>query len=320
MIKQISIPRGQELAVLCKNLIADRDDSALLKRLRGLTGNDNVRLARTGDEWFRVGGIVDIEGKRVSHDLIEWVERTYLECGQNLQVMIDHILEHRLIATRIVGRTLYYVEPIDTGAADFVLIEIEKMQEQSYRMLVSEDNLPEDVEDIVDPFTPEYLEPYNLGPASYQYRRKTDVAIFMQTLAEHHVEIHPVQRFIDDWNKSSASKNEFTQDWLIRPHQHVGRYGEQVINAELINLRTEPLTQMDDLVGKSGITLSTILKRFDRKAGYSFAWYFYMIKGLLVSPHSAEAVYNDITGDFAYLPESDETVLKAWMADPYYIN
>ena len=44
-----------------------------------------------------------------------------------------------------------------------------------------------------------------------------------------------------------------------------------------------------------------------------------MLKGKLVSPHSAEAVFRDISGDFAYLPERDEAVLRDWIATPYNV-
>jgi hypothetical protein len=44
-----------------------------------------------------------------------------------------------------------------------------------------------------------------------------------------------------------------------------------------------------------------------------------MVKSKLVSPYSAKTVYKDITGDFAYLPQRDEAVLRDWIANPYYL-
>jgi hypothetical protein len=44
-----------------------------------------------------------------------------------------------------------------------------------------------------------------------------------------------------------------------------------------------------------------------------------MLKGKLVSTYSAESVYKDISGDFAYLPERDEAVLRDWIAGPYNV-
>jgi hypothetical protein len=43
-----------------------------------------------------------------------------------------------------------------------------------------------------------------------------------------------------------------------------------------------------------------------------------MLKGL-VSPHVGVSVSRDLSGDYAYLPDRDATVLKRWMADPYLL-
>ncbi len=319
MTEQIFALHGEQISKLCKNLLPGKDDSSLLAKLRALVPDAPVRLARTGGEWYRIGGVVDTDGNRISKDLIEWVERTYLECGQNFQVLIDHALDKRLIATRHIGRTLYFVVETGDRAEDFVVLEIDKIQEVSDRLLINEDRLPEDQEEIIDPLDPAGIESYDIGPSRYQYRRKTDIRLFMDSLNQHSSERHPVQRFMDDWNRSSAGKSVFCNDWIIRPYQHTGRYGEQVINAEVVNVQSKSLPHLEDLVGKHGKTLQTLLTRFDRHAGYPFAWYFYMVKGKLVSPHSGEAVYRDISGDFAYLPERDEAVLRDWIAAPYNV-
>lgn len=319
MIDQTIVLSGEQIAKLCKNLLPGKDNLSLLTKLQALLPDSMVRLARVGSEWYRIGGVVDGDGKRVSKDLIEWVDRTFLECGQNFQVLIEYAQEQRLIATRHIGRTLYFVIEMGREAEDFVLLEIDKIQEVSDRLLINEDCPPEDQEDIIDPLRPAAIGSYDIGPARYHYRRKTDIRLFMETLNRHHSERHPVQRFMDDWNRSSAGKSVFCHDWIIRPYRHTGRYGEQVINAEVVNVQAQSLPHLEDLVGKHGKTLNTLLTRFDRHAGYSFAWYFYMVKGKLVSPHNGEAVYRDISGDFAYLPERDEAVLKDWIASPYNV-
>ncbi len=310
---------GQQLSELCKNLIPGQDDSLLLTKIQAMLPDRPLRLARTGDEWYRIGGVVDGEGRRISNDLIEWVDRTFLECGQNFQTLIDFAREQNLIATRQIGRTLYFVIETGAKAEDFILLEIDKTQEVSDRLLINEDCLPESQEDIIDPLTPANIESFNFGHSRYQYRRKTDIKLFMETLNRHHSEEHPVQRFMDDWNRSSAAKHIFCKDWLVRPYQHTGRYGEQIINAEIINIQSQRLPHLEDLVGKHGNSLNLLLSRFDRHAGYLFAWFFYMLKGKLVSPHNGEAVFRDISGDFAYLPERDEAVLRDWIASPYNV-
>ncbi|MDO9139712.1 MAG: hypothetical protein Q7U38_05230, partial [Methylobacter sp.] len=60
---------GQQLAKICKHTLPDSDDGLLLATLQALNPAYPVRLAKTGDEWYRLGGIVDREGKRIANDL-----------------------------------------------------------------------------------------------------------------------------------------------------------------------------------------------------------------------------------------------------------
>jgi hypothetical protein len=311
---------GQDITDCCKKIIPGQNDDLLLGKLQRLAPDFPIRLAMTGEEWYRLGGVVDLHGKRIANDLTEWVERSYLECGQNLQTLIDYTIEQQLMATRQTGKTLYFVVPTGQRAEDFTLIEIDKTLEMSDRMLVDETHPPEDLEEFIDPLQPFCIESVCFGHSRYTYRRKTDVKLFMEVINERHPNRHPTQRFIDDWNRSSAGqKARMSDDWLIRPYRHTGRFGEQIVNAEIVNLHKNHLPHLEDFAGKKGQALSSVLGRFDRQAGYPFAWFFYMLKGKLVSTHSAESVYRDISGDFAYLPEKDEAVLRDWIAKPYNV-
>lgn len=311
---------GQQIAKICKQSSPSKDDDALLSTLQSLNPDYPIRLAKTGEEWYRLGGIVDRAGNRIAHDLIEWTERTYIECGKNLQTLIDHAREQQLIATRQTGVTLHFVVQTGSNAEQFIQIDIDKIHEMSDRLLVGEHNPPEDLEEFIDPLYPECIEPSCIGNARYAYRRKTDVAVFMDEINKHHIEEHPVQRFMDDWNRSSAlHKAALSDDWIVRPYRHTGRFGEQIINVELVNTQQKNMPQLDDIHGKKGVPLHNLLTRFDRQAGYPFAWFFYMLKGKLVSSHSGVAVFKDVSGDFSYLPDRDVAVLKDWINMPYRV-
>ncbi|CAA9890088.1 conserved hypothetical protein [Candidatus Methylobacter favarea] len=311
---------GQQLAKICKRTLPGRNDDTLLSRLQSLNPDYPVRVAKTGEEWYRLGGIVDMAGNRIANDLIEWTERTYIECGKNLQTLIDHAREQKLIATRQTGNTLHFVIQTGCKAEQFIQIDIDKTREMSDRLLVGEHNPPEDLEEFIDPLIPESMETFCIGAARYSYRRKTDVAIFMDEINKYHLEEHPVQRFIDDWNRSSAlQKAVLSDDWIVRPFRHTGRFGEQQINIEIINTQQKNMPQMGNLNGKKGVSLHNLLSRFDRQAGYPFAWFFYMVKGKLVTSHSGVAVFKDVSGDFSYLPERDIAVLKDWVNSPYSV-
>ena len=311
---------GQDITECCKKIIPGQNDDLLLNKLQALIPDYPVRLAFVGDEWYRLGGVVDMDGKRIANDLVEWAERSYLECGQNLQTLIDYTVEQKLLATKQTGKTLYFVVQTGDFAEDFTIIEIDKTTEVSDRMLVDENNPPADLEEFIDPLQPYCIESFSFGHSRYTYRRKTDVKLFMEVINERHPGHHPVQRFMDDWNRSSAGqKARMSDDWIIRPYRHTGRFGEQIVNAEIVNIHKNNLPHLEDFAGKKGSTLSNILGRFDRQAGYPFAWFFYMLKGKLVTTHSAESVYRDISGDFAYLPERDAAVIRDWIASPYNV-
>lgn len=310
---------GQALAKICKQTLPDAGEQLLLSKLRQLNPDYPLHLAQVGVEWYRIGGIVDVSGKRIANDLIEWTERTFKECGQNLHTFIEYALEQNLIATRITGNTLYWVIQIGRNAEDFVQIEIDKTQEISDRFLVDEQNPPEDLEEFIDPLAPKPIQPFAIGTARYQYRRKTDVAVFMEEMSKHPFTEHPAQRFIDDFNRSSAGQSAvFCHDWIIRPFRHTGRFGEQIVNVEIISTQTKNIPYLETLVAK-GNTLHTHLNRFDRQAGYPFAWFFYMLKGQWVPTQQGVAVFKDISGDFSYLPERDVAVLKDWINTPYSV-
>jgi hypothetical protein len=311
---------GQQITECCKKIIPGQNDDLLLQKLQQLIPEFPIKLAYTGEEWYKLGGVVDMHGKRIAGDLIEWVERTYIECGQNLQTLIEYTLEQKLIASKQTGKTMYFVVQTGNNAEDFTLIEIDKTHEVTDRMLVDENHPPEDLEEFIDPLQPFCIESTGLGHSRYTYRRKTDVKLFMEVINEHHPVEHPVQRFMDDWNRSSAGqKYRMSEDWIIRPYRHTGRFGEQIVNVEILNTQKNNLPHMEDFAGKKGVSLSNLLTRFDRHAGYPFAWFFYMVKGKLVSTHGVEAVYRDIANDYAYLPERDEAIVRDWIAQPYNV-
>ena len=310
---------GQLLNRLCKETLAGADDGVLLERLQKTYPEYPLQIARHGHEWYRLGGIVKSDGTRIAADLTEWAERTYVECGQDLNTLLDHCTEENLLATQHSGVTLYLVAQTGPLAEDFVQIEVDRTQEMAIRYLIDEGNPPDDLEDLIDPLAPVKVKPFAVGAPRYTYRRKTEVGLFMRELGRHRADRHPSRRFMDDWNASSAGLDRaFCNHWSLRLYQHMGRHGERIMNVEIVNNRATELPRLESPEGKKGKALATLINRFDSQAGYPFAWYFYMLKGL-VPPHVAEAVHRDVAKDYAYLPDRDTAVLKRWAAAPYHL-
>lgn len=311
---------GHKLVKICKNTLPTPSDDLLISKLQQLIPDNPIHLSRVGHEWYKLGGVVDSHGSRIASNLIEWSERTYIECGQNLQTLIEHTQEQNLIATRQTGRTLYFVIATGDKAEDFIQIEIDKTHEIADRWLVSPKQPPEDLEEFIDPLEPDCLESFCIGTPRYTYRRKTNVAIFMDEINKRHATEQPVQRFMDDWNRSTAKeKAVFCHDWLIRPYQNTGRFGEQIIHVDIVASERKALLPLDDIGGKKGNSLHNLLTRFDRQAGYSFAWFFHMVAKNLVSAEVGKAVYRDYKDHFNYLAQADVAILKDWISTPYNV-
>jgi len=310
---------GQALSKICKETLAGAGDETLVERIQKAYPDYPVKLARRGHDWYRLGGVVKPDGSRIAADLNEWAERTYIECGHNFNTLLDYCEEGSFLATRHKGVSLYLVAQTGPRAEDFVQIEVDRTQEVADRYLIDTDQPPDDLEELIDPLTPVKVDPFAVGASRYTYRRKTEVAVFMGELARHRADRHPAQRFMDDWNASSAAaKKVFCQDWSVRLNQHKGKHGEQVMNVEVVSNRSHDIPWLDSPEGKRGKALAAVISRFDSQAGYPFAWYFFMVKGL-VSPHVGVSVHRDLSKDYAYLPDKDAALLARWMAEPYLL-
>ncbi len=310
---------GHTLGRICKETPANSGDDALVERIQKTYPNYPLHLARVGHEWYRLGGVIKPDGSRIANDLNEWAERTFIECGQNFNTLLDYCEEEGFLGTRHKGSTLYLVARTGSRAEDFVQIEVDKTQEVADRYLIDPDQPPDDLEELIDPLNPLNVEPYAFGPPRYTYRRKTEVALFMTELAKHQVDRHPAQRFMDDWNASSAGQQGvFCRHWSMRLNQHKGKHGEQIMNVDVVRNQKRDVPRLESPEAKKGKALAALINRFDSQAGYSFAWFFYMVKGQ-VSPYVGESVHRDLMKDYAYLPDRDTTVLRRWIAKPYLL-
>lgn len=311
---------GHEIARICRSTAASDDDALLLAAFKQRYPALDFHLTRGSEEWYRIGGVVDTVGNRLAKDISEWADRAFIECGQNFKTLLRHCREHGLVATRHQGITLYIAVSLGEQAEDFLQIEIDRLQEVRDRLLVGAECRPQDLEELIDPIDPIDVDQEPLGPIAYVYRRKTEVAVFMEELARHQAVKHPVQRFMDDWNRSNAGRQQsFCHEWNLKLHQARGRFGEKKMDVAVMPVRSTPLPRMESNAGRKGTALQGVLGHFDKQAGFPFAWFFYMVAKQYVPPLLGDAVYKDLDSDFAYLPHRDATVLREWVADPYFV-
>ena len=79
--------------------------------------------------WYRLGGIVDANGHRVTDSLESWVEDALDERDGDIGRLIDDFTGQELFATRLVGQTHYLVAPSGERSDDFLQLENEDVKE-----------------------------------------------------------------------------------------------------------------------------------------------------------------------------------------------
>jgi hypothetical protein len=107
-------------------------------------------LSRGG--WYRLGGVVDAN-QRPSSDI--WRPGPSSELAahdDDMAALCDDYADRGLRATRLTGRTHYFVAATGAGATDFVQIEIEELQEVvCHPLFAAETGLPSGIEELIDP-------------------------------------------------------------------------------------------------------------------------------------------------------------------------
>lgn len=304
---------------LCVRLSASIGSAGLARELSGLVPDLAFRDVLTRGGWYRLGGVIDPGGRHLTDDLAAWAENLLAQHGEDLQALCDAYADSGLRATRLVGRTHYLVAPTGPGAADFIQIEIEELQEVISHTLFNGGE-PGSLEEMYEP-------PSDGGdtgrgqPVSlpfYSLRRITHVAAFLQRMIEQKPEKQNVHRFCEAWQASSAgSATQFSNHWVLAVREYLDRYRQAILQATPVAALNGLPPKFVSTYGAKGLALNEALQRFDRQAGYPMAWFFHMLTTKTVPHAVAYAVLDDVHGGFSYLPERDVNVLKDWMRRPY---
>ena len=299
----------------CAKTAVSAGPGALVKALGNVLPDWKFRHALARGGWYRLGGVINAQGERISDNLEKWVEDALDERDGDLQQLFDDYAEQTLYATRLVGQTHYLTSPAGEGDAEFLLLEIEDLQEtRAHQLFVDE---PGNVEDIIDPRSSgENLQA--LGLPVYRFRRLQHMGAFLDRMLAQKPEPAPIHRMLEDWSKSSAGHaSSYSNHWIIATSEHLDRYHQPVFRAQPIaTLAGEP-PEFEAENGSSGLKLNEALTHFDRAAGYPMAWYFHMLTTKAVPHWVAQTVVEDALGGLAYLPQRDVDVVRHWLHRPY---
>ncbi len=312
---------SHRVAELCVRIPATVGPAVLARQLAVLAPDLAFREVLSRGGWYRLGGVVDAEGAHVADDLEAWAERELGAHGDDMAALCDDYIDRGLRATRLTGRTHYFVAAIGSGATDFVQLEIEELQEMICHPLFTDDSLPSGVEELVDPRRSHATcgagaQP--LGAPFLAMRRLMPVATFLARMRQQKPEAQPIHRFVAAWEASSAgTATQFSNHWVIAVREHLDRYRQAILHATPVAALNGTPPKFAAAFGMRGLPLRDAMLRYDKAIGYPMAWFFHMLT-TKSAPHTlANAVIDDVQAGFHYLPDRDVQVVKEWLYQPY---
>jgi hypothetical protein len=301
----------------CAKVPVSSGPGALVKALGAALPDWKFRHAMSRGGWYRLGGVLDSNGQRVSDNLESWVEHALDERDGDFAQLTDDFIDQKLYATRLVGQTHYLVASADDSTDGFLQLEIEDLQEMRVHQLFAND--PSTLEELVDP-RGGADQPVPVGLPFYKFCRIQHIGAFLKRMLAQKPEPAAIHRMIEDWSKSSASSTSaYFNHWVIATREHLDRYHQPVFRAQPIATLAGEAPEFDASTGTSGLKLNEALSHFDRETGYPMAWYFHMLTTKAVPHWVAQTVVEDSLAGFAYLPQRDVDVVRGWLHRPYSV-
>ena len=275
-------------------------------------------LVRGG--WYRLGGVVDAGGRHVAADIEKWAEAELAAHHDDMAALCEHYAQRGYKATRYSGRSHYLVAASGPGAADFVQIEIEELQEILGHPLFARNPHnppPSGIDELIDPrLPPTGMAP--IGAPRLALRRITLIAEFLERMRDQKPEAQPIHRFIEDWSASSAgSAGEFCQHWVLALREHLDSYRQAILHATPVATQGDTAPRFAAAFGMQGLASRDALAGYDKAVGYPMAWFFHMLTTRNAPSALASAVIDDLQAGFHYLPDRDAAVVKKWLYRPY---
>jgi hypothetical protein len=309
---------AKRIAELCVRVPVAAGTTGLARELTALAPQLAFREVLSRGGWYRLGGVVDTAGNHVSGDLERWAETELRKHNDDLAAFVDAYAGSGVKATRLTGKTHYWIAPTGATAADFIQLEIEELQEVVCQPLFADDDVPSSLEELIDPRQGRGSSPVALGIPFYALRRLTDLSEFLGRMRAQKPDPQPVHRFLEAWEASSAgSATQFSNHWIVAITENLDRYRQPILQATPVAAVNGASPHFDGAYGARGLALRDALQRFDRQAGHAMAWFFHMLTTKAVPHAVAAAVVEDMQSGFGYLPERDVQVVKSWLYRPY---
>lgn len=298
---------AQACAALPEGATLEDLTAAIRAALPGL----EVRHVLSRGGWHRLGGVVNIDGERITRHIGEWAEA---ESGGDVDNLLAKLRGQVYFATRLNGQAHYLVARTGPAAADYLQIEVEALEEVLDRCITDPDWFPDNIDEFIDPLDFPRLEPEPVGAPRLLFRRLVQVGDLLRSPDAS----QRVRRFLADWDRSSAGESAcFSDHWVLSLREYQDRDGEGRLTAKPVSTFAGDLAPVPGDLEAQGAELANLIHGLDRHIGYPFAWFFHMLTDKRISHRLAEAVHADLMGAYAYLPARDLRILRDWYAHPY---
>ncbi len=221
------------LAEMCVRVPVSVGAAGLAREVTRLSPQLFFRDVLSRGGWYRLGGVIDKSGQRLSDDLARWMEAELATRGDDLHALVEDYAASGIRATRMLGKTHYLVASTGSLPSEFLQVEIEELQEVVGHELFSS-AVPGSLEELMDPPRPEAVNAaaVPLGAALFALRRVTDLAEFLERMAAQKPEAQTVHRFFTAWQSCSAGlATRFSSHWIVAVREYLDRYHQSILQA-----------------------------------------------------------------------------------------
>ena len=339
------------------------DHGPLLAALKERYPSSTFQLATVRGEWSRAdrGRAVDADGNQVAEDYRKWLTDEFHAAGDDALAVYEKLVHQKLVVSAIKGETIIIAVPTSGSPDGFLQLEIHASHEVIDRYLLDSSFPPEDLADLLDPFscgTPP--SPKDLSPWQYEFSKLTNIRRHVQAMVEldrakrvadlpgmeakvvqiirgdqpiptlqtvPYLEIDPdwldrpmkEVRFLYDWQESSAGKSghRLCDHWWLQLKDYVYKGQRNMSFIPQGTMRHDDLPKVDADDHGSIFSLMAALEKFDAAAGFTFAWYFFMLHGNRLDWLVGDRVVKALMAGKIGLPEHDRAVLMRWAAKQY---
>lgn len=344
-----TLPSRDLIETLVATTPVEAKHAGLLKALRERAGMDTVRFATVRDGYSRTEQqnlIVTPEGESLG-PVFDWMKAELTACGSPAAVLDKHQNSPLLRTISEISR-LHFVAPIGDGPSDFIQIDVELEQMFVADELFSKPwSPPGTLDNLVSWCKGSPVPRMPFGQAKYtlnnvwnipdllsiedtedRWHKKRYEQLHLVIGGAPFYERHPglrtlapkCRRLFNDWENSSAGRSgaAFADHWIFTSI-HVDQSKPNSTHISMIPGWTtaKPPAEIKYKAKETCYGLWDRLLKIDKRAGYPFAWFFYMLHGNRVHDGSGKRILDAAEAGQIVMPEHDYQILKQWREHPY---